>query len=308
MRNFIFFILITVFTVNLSFSQNRFKFSSRSFRQERHRIFISIGATNFLGDFGGANMIGSPRGSLRDFDIQAVKPAFQIGYSYRMSKFLSSRTAFTYSWLSGNDAYTKEPFRQNRNLNFRTPVYDLSSVIEIIWEIKQKGHQYYLKGVKGWKNYRYATYIYGGVALNYFNSKGKYEGVWHALRPLSTEGQGLIPSRKKVSPIQFTIPLGVGVKVRISRTIEIGIEYNARIGFTDYIDDVSTTYFDKNALLQAKGQLAVDMSDPSLNNIPGATAAGQQRGDPRDRDSYLAVMVSMYYTIGKGFIPRLRNR
>ncbi len=282
-------------------------FQSRSFKRERHRIFLSIGATNFLGDLGGANMIGSERGSLRDFDVQSIKPAFQIGYTYRMSKFFSSRTAFTYAWLSGNDAYTTEPFRQNRNLNFRTPIYDLSSVIEVIWEIKRKGHQYYLKGVKGWTNYRYATYIYGGVALNYFNSKGKYNGQWHALRPLSTEGEGLIATRKKYSPVQFTIPLGVGVKVRVSRTIEIGLEYTARIGFTDYIDDVSTTYFDPNALLAAKGQLAVDMADPSLNNIPGATVAGQQRGDPRDRDSYLAVMVTMYYTVGKGFTPKLRN-
>jgi hypothetical protein len=287
-------------------------FQSRSFRKERHRIFLSIGATNFLGDLGGANRIGSPPGSLRDFNVEAIKPAFQIGYSYRMSRIFSSRTAFTYAWLSGNDAYTKEPFRQNRNLNFRTPIYDLSSVIEILWEIKRKGHQYYLKGVRGWTNYRYATYIYGGVALNYFNSKGKYGDKWYALRPLSTEGEGLIPTRKKYSPIQFTIPLGVGVKVRVSRVLEMGIEYTARICFTDYIDDVSTTYFDPVALQKEKGDIAALIANPALNKNPGdplytSTLAGQQRGDPKNKDSYLAVMVTMYYTIGKSFIPRLRN-
>jgi hypothetical protein len=317
MRFFYIFFLLFFLSTELSFSQNKFLFSSRSFRRERHRIFLSVGATNFLGDLGGANRIGSPPGSLRDFDVQAIKPAFQIGYSYRMSRIFSSRTAFTYAWLSGNDAYTKEPYRQNRNLNFRTPIYDLSSVIEILWEIKRKGHQYYLKGVRGWTNYRFTTYIYGGVALNYFRSKGKsiVDNKWYALRPLSTEGQGLIATRKKYSPIQFTIPLGVGCKVRVSRVLEIGIEYTARIGFTDYIDDVSTTYFDENALLQEKGQIAVDMANQSLTkDAPDnqtmswrTTAPGQQRGDYKDKDSYLAVMVSMYYTIGKSFIPRLRN-
>jgi hypothetical protein len=170
-------------------------FQSRSFRKERHRIFLSVGATNFLGDLGGANQIGSEKFSLRDFDIEAIKPAFQVGYEYRMSNMLASKSAFTYAWLSGNDAYTKEPWRQNRNLNFRTPVYELSSVIEVIWEIKRKGHQYFLRGVRGWTNYRFCTYIYGGVALNYFNSKGKYGDKWYALRPLSTEGEGLVPSR-----------------------------------------------------------------------------------------------------------------
>jgi hypothetical protein len=282
---------------------------------------LSVGATNFLGDLGGANRIGSPPGSLRDFDVQAIKPAFQIGYVYRMSRIFSSRTAFTYAWLSGNDAFTREPYRQNRNLNFRTPIYDLSSVIEILWEIKRKGHQYYLKGVRGWTNYRFTTYIYGGVALNYFRSKGKsiVDNKWYALRPLSTEGQGLVATRKKYSPIQFSIPLAVGCRVRVSRVLEIGIEYNARICFTDYIDDVSTTYFDPNALLKEKGQIAVDMANQSPTKYldlgqPDShtlnwrtTAASQQRGDYKDKDSYLAVMVTMYYTIGKSFIPRLRN-
>jgi hypothetical protein len=308
MRRLFTIILLIIFASNISEAQSKLAFQNRSYRKERHRIFISIGATNFLGDLGGANKIGSGPFSLRDFDVQSIKPAFQLGYSYRISKFLSSRSAFTYAQLSGNDAYTTEPFRQNRNLNFRTPIYDLSSVIEFIWEVKRPGHQYYLKGVKGWKNYRYAPYIYGGLALMYFDSKGKYGDAWHALRPLSTEGEGLVATRKKYSPIQFTIPIGVGIRVKVARSIEIGIEYTARICFTDYIDDCSTTYFDPNALMQAKGPLAVEMANPNLGNIPGATNAGEQRGDPHDRDSFLAVMISMYYTIGKGFSPRLRNR
>lgn len=320
MRKISIFILLTIFTLSMSFSQNKFIFQNRSFNKERHRIFLSIGATNFLGDLGGANQIGSPKFSLRDFDVQAIKPAFQIGYTYRMSKMFASRSALTYAWLSGNDAFTKETFRENRNLNFRTPVYELSSVIELIWEVNRKGHQYVLRGVKGWTNYRFSTYIYGGLALNYFNSKGKLGDKWYALRPLSTEGQGLVPTRKKYSPVQFTIPVGIGVKIRVSRMIEMGIEYTARIGFTDYIDDVSTTYFDPNALLKEKGQIAVDLANPSPTKDPieypgqftqppnsQTTAAGQQRGDFRDNDSYLAVMISMYYTIGKGFGTRFRN-
>lgn len=313
MKKRIVFFLVLLILSEFSYSQNKFRFSSRSFRNERHRIFLSVGATNFLGDLGGANQIGSPPFNLRDFDVQAIKPAFQLGYEYRMSRIFSSRTAFTYAWLSGNDAYTTEPFRQNRNLNFRTPVYELSSVIQIVWEVQRKGHQYYLRGVKGWRNYRYASYIYAGLALNYFNSKGKYGDQWYSLRPLCTEGQGMVASRKKYSPVQFTLPVGIGMKVRVSRFIEIGIEYNLRIGFSDYIDDVSTTYFDENALYQAKGQIAVDLANPALDSNPGdplynATRPGQQRGDPKDKDSYMAVMVSLYYTIGKGFIPRIRNR
>ena len=277
-------------------------FKRHSVKRERHRIFLSIGATNFLGDLGGANKIGSGPGSLRDFNGRALKPAFQLGYMYRISKVFSLRNAFTYAWLSGNDAYTKEPFRQNRNLNFRTPVYDLSSVIEAGWDINSdysQGQHYTLKGIKGGKNISVTPYVYAGLAINYFNSKGKLNGAWYALRPLSTEGEGLISTRKKYSLIQFTIPIGVGVRVKLTKSIEVGIEYSGRIGFTDYIDDVSTTYFDKNALSLSKGETAVLLADPSLNNFSGATLPGQQRGNPRNNDSWLSVMLSMYYTLGK---------
>ena len=271
---------------------------------ERHRLFISIGANNFLGDLGGANYIGSGPFSIRDFDVQSIKPSFQIGYYYRISQFFASRNAFSYFWLSGNDALTKELYRQNRNLNFRSPVYDLSSAFEFVFEYKRKGHHYYLKGINGWKNIRYSSYLYAGVAFSYFRSQGKINGSWYALRPLCTEGEGLVSTRKKYSPLQFSIPLGVGIKVRLSRTIEVSLEYTTRITFTDYLDDVSTTYFDENALLSHGGQLAVNLANPALQKDPSdplysSTRPGQQRGDLRNKDSYMAVLLTMYYSFEK---------
>jgi hypothetical protein len=61
-----------------------------------------------------------------------------------------------------------------------------------------------------------------------------------------------------------------------------------------------------------KGDIAAEIANPALQKSPTdplyrSTIAGQQRGDSRDKDSYLAVMVSLYYTVGKGFVPRLRN-
>ncbi len=310
MRKLIILILLAVCSINVTYSQ-KYIFKRHSVKKERHRIFLSIGATNFLGDLGGANKIGSNKGSLRDFDAQALKPGFQFGYMYRISKAFSWRSAFTYAWLSGNDVNTKEPFRQNRNLNFRTAIYDLSTVFEAAWDINSdysQGHQFSLKGIKGGRNISVTPYAYAGIAVNYFNPKGNYNGQWYALQPLCTEGEGLVPTRKKYSLVQITIPIGAGVRVKLTKSIEVGIEYSGRIGFTDYIDDVSTTYFDKNALSVLKGETAALLANPTLNNIPGATDAGQQRGNPRNNDSWLTVMVSMYYTLGRSNSPHHRRR
>lgn len=319
MKKIFIFLLLLVF-ITASSSAQRARYGRKDWQREKHKFYCALGASEFYGDLGGLNKIGSEAFSLRDFDIQAVRPAFQFGYLYRFSKFFAWRSSFDYIWLSGNDKWTKETFRSNRNLNFRTPTYGLTTSIVFLYQIqiKQKGHQFYLKGIQGWGNYIITPYVQIGIGGFYFNSKGNYHDSWKKLKPLCTEGQGLVTTRKKYSSIQPNIPLGVGIRFWINKQWEVGLEYSQWITFTDYIDDVSTTYFDKDALIQSKGQIAADMANPSPTALisdpsnPGysplyrSTLPGQQRGDPRDNDHYINLMFTVYYTITKGFTPKRR--
>jgi len=303
--------LLLLITISSVSAQRKYRYKNNAWKNDMHKIYIAAGASNFYGELGGANKIGSTSFSLRDFDIKAVRPSIQIGYLYRFSKYWAWRSSFDYIWLSGNDQWTKETFRNNRNLNFRTPIYGLSSSIVFLYEIQQKGHRYNLKGVKGWRSWVYTPYIQAGIGGFYFNSKGKYNGSWYELRPLCTEGEGLVATRKKYSPVQFSIPMGIGIRVKIAKAWEIGLEYNQWITFTDYIDDVSTTYFDPVALATNKGDLAVNMANPSPNNHPGdplysSTLPGQQRGDPRDHDHFMGLFFTVYYSINERYTPKLR--
>lgn len=305
MKRIIIALSIIVFTISITSAQNKYRYRNQQWKKDKHKIFLSAGASNFYGELGGANKIGSTSFSLRDFDVQTIRPAFQLGYMYRFSKYFASRSSFDYVWLSGNDKWTNEIFRKNRNLNFRTPIYGLSSSIVFLYEIKQKGHQYNLRGVTGWRNWVYTPYIQAGVGAFYFNSKGKYNGSWYKLKPLTTEGEGLVPTRKKYSSFQFTVPLAIGIRVKIAKAWEVGLEYGQWITFTDYIDDASTTYFDPAALLAAHGQNSVNLANPS-NALPASTTAGQQRGDPRDHDHFIGLFFTVYYSIDEGYIPKLR--
>ncbi|HOY32322.1 MAG TPA: DUF6089 family protein [Bacteroidales bacterium] len=298
-------------TSRLFTGQNNSNYKNKSFKKDIHKVYIAVGASNFLGDLGGLNKIGSETFSLRDFDIQAVRPSVMVGYIYRFAEHFAWRSSFDYIWLSGNDKWTLETFRHNRNLNFRTSTYGLSSSIVFLYEIKQKGRKYNLRGVRAWRNLTYTPYIQAGIGGLYFNSKGKYDGSWHSLKPLCTEGQTLVPTRKEYSSFQATVPLGVGLRIKISKEWEIGLEYSQWLTFTDYLDDVSTTYFDENALLQSKGQLAVSMANPAIDDTPGmplynSTRPGQQRGDPRDNDHFIGLFFTVYYSINEGYTPKLR--
>ena len=283
-------------------------------RRRRKEIFFGAGATNFLGDLGGANQIGT--NGLRDFDFPAIRPAFEIGYRYRTSKETAIRGRLAYIRLAGNDKYTEEPFRKNRNCNFRSPVVELSAQFEYTIVRERPGHIYNLRGIQGLRNLQITSYLFIGVGGIYFNPRGKYiDDKWYSLRPLSTEGEGMVPTRKKYSQIQIVIPVGIGFKYALNKDWSVGIEYGMRKTFTDYIDDVSKTYFDPNYLEQQKGTMAKYFSNPTNRSLPPdignwekTTAPGQQRGDVKDKDAYMVAFITFYYKVKKGQfkLPKFR--
>ncbi|NTW34189.1 MAG: hypothetical protein HGB12_16490, partial [Bacteroidetes bacterium] len=266
---------------------------------KRKEVLFGTGATNFFGDLGGANQIGT--NGIRDFDFKAIRPAFMIGYKYRTTKETAIKFNFTYARLSGSDKYTKEPYRNNRNCNFRTPVYELSTQFEYAIIRERPSHIYNLKGISGWKYLQITSYFFAGVGVMHFNPKGEWNGQWYALQPLHTEGQGLVPTRPNYSLFQLVIPFGVGFKYALSKEWSVGLEYGIRKTFTDYIDDVSTTYFDPDALYNNYGPTSVHFGNPTNGTLDAnATGGGQQRGNVKNDDSYMFAIVSFYYKIPRG--------
>ena len=101
------------------------------------------------------------------------------------------------------------------------------------------------------------------------------------------------------------IPVGIGFKYTLDRSWGVGLELGIRKTFTDYIDDVSTTYFDF-ANYSGADPLSAQLSDRSNGSDPNITAPGAQRGDPRENDSYMFAIFSLNYklTNGRGNLPR----
>jgi hypothetical protein len=149
-------------------------------------------------------------------------------------------------------------------------------------------------------------YIFVGVAGFYHNPKGKdANGDWHSIRKMNTEGQDIIATRKPFSPFGLAIPYGFGFRRALDKRWMIGIEYGQRKTFTDYMDGVSTTYFDNDAILADKGPNAAFLADPNLGTNEHYVA-GQQRGDPTDKDSYGFLTLTVSYKLKTGRDGRVR--
>lgn len=262
-------------------AQSRFK----SYRNEVH---IGIGVSNFLGELGGANQIGTD--GFRDLELLETRLAFAVGLRHRMSERFSINPTFSYGRLSGDDDLTLEFFRRYRNLNFKTNIYELSCNLEIAIIKDKTGARYRLKGVRGHKAYELSMYGFLGFGGFYFNPKGEYQDKWVELQPLRTENI-------RYNRLQFVVPVGVGIKYGIDRRWSVGFQYGLRKTFTDYIDDVSTVYADPDILRSNYGELSAYMANKSNGDFPYITAVGEQRGDPTDKDSYMFAIFNLNYKI-----------
>ncbi len=298
-------VLVCFMLVGMYASSQKYNARANAWKRDRHSIGFGLGAANFLGELGGKDEIGSD--FLNDFEWSQTRPAIQVNYKYRLGKFAYARSQLSFAYVAGSDATTEEIFRRNRNLHFRSTVTELAAMLEVSILDKSRSNMYdrnISQGtLAGWS-------IYGllGIGVTHFNAKANFNGDWYALRQFGTEGQLQEGGPKKYGLFTAVIPMGLGIRYELNREWTLGLEVAHRITFTDYMDDVSTVYFDNDVISSNQGELAAFFADPSLGyridengqQIPmNSTFPGAQRGDPADNDSYMFAHLTAQYKINK---------
>jgi hypothetical protein len=274
-----------------AFSQVRNKY--------KYEFIGGIGPTGFLGDLGGADQNGSH--FIKDYNFNSTRFNVNAGVRYRNNKSpFAFKGMLTYAMVSGNDALTKDFIRHNRNLNFRSPIVELSAQVEYYFLNEKTKSLYSIAGLKSKKKKRkFAPYLFAGIGAFYYNPREKLNGEWYSVRKYHVEGQGLPGGPKQFSNFNVAIPFGLGFRYTLNKRWSIGAEFGYRKTFTDYIDGVSGKYYNKAVLLQAYGPTAVALADPNLGLISGATNAGQERGNPKYKDSYMFFSINVGYKFTK---------
>ncbi len=254
-----FFVLIFILFGNASIAQNL-------------HLVLSGGLMNYQGDL-----------QARRFTFEQSHPYFGIGAYYELSEKLFIRTSIINGKLSADDKISK--LNSNRNLSFSSPVIEF-----------QLGLEYDLLN----SNVHTITpYIYAALAGFHFNpSAVDARGNKVYLQPLGTEGQGF-GGRKKYSLTELAIPFGGGIKIAVNDDVFIRFDFGLRKLFTDYLDDVSTVYIDKNDLLANNGQQAVDLAFRAAEINPALQypVQGAVRGNPKSKDFYYTGCVAISFRI-----------
>lgn len=239
--------------------------------------------------FGG---LANYQGELQDagYTFSQAKPAFALGGNIELTHKLYLRGLVTIGSIQGADRYSSSLTKRQRNLSFGSKIYDGSAtVVYDVFDVLEK---------------RYTPYVFAGVSVFHFSPYTNDSlGVKRWLQPTATEGQGLaeFPDRKPYSLNQISIPFGAGIKFAVNERVTLGWEFRFNKTFTDYIDDVSTTYVDPAILRKGRyGDMIVSLAyrgDELKNGDPNYPAAGTARGNPKTKDWYYFSGITLTYRL-----------
>lgn len=157
---------------------------------------------------------------------------FAIGLhaSRLLSSSVSVRAHFLRTGLRGDDAlYSNPEYRQQRNLNFRTPVTEFTG--QLLWN--PLGTNYADKG--------FAPYLFAGAGLSFLRIRRDWSGLNAAYFDESSSlFSGLAIDTARSAPrIIPVIPVGAGINYFLNSRLGLNAETSYRLGYTDYLDGFS---------------------------------------------------------------------
>lgn len=222
---------------------------------------------------------------------------------YNLNDHFSLKGNVFYGTISGADSMAERQSMKDRNLSFKSGLFEFAALIE--WNL------WAFDPMETDKKKAFTPFAFVGGAVYKYNPRAYYIDPnsdfkgWVELQPIGTEGQGTtqFQDRKKYNLTQFSIPMGGGFKVRLTRGWTLAMEYGMRKTFNDYLDDVSMTYVEPGVLTAAYGvesfsaALADRSIDGEVKEYDPLTFTGPGRGNPKTKDWYAYGGITITYTI-----------
>ena len=256
-----------------------------SFAQSRE-MGVMLGLMNYKGDL-----------HQQTYDTKNNLPGLGFIYRRSYSNHWAFKAALSYGHIKADDSQSEDPFCKNRNLNFKSSIFEGTGQFEFNFFPYQTANPSTIA----------TPYLSVGLSVFRFNPKAYYNGSYVALQPLGTEGQGTSanPDKGLYKRTGVAFVFGGGVKWKIGRRWGVTLESVVRKTYTDYLDDVSGVYADPNAIRVEYGKTAYYLSDRSIIKNPKGNI-GRQRGDNTNRDWYTFTGIQFTYTLSKHYIDQCR--
>jgi hypothetical protein len=265
------------FFKKLVFALPAFMLSSGLWAQPGYRVFDFVDPSLKTFTVSGQLGVASYFGDLCPTEdcYTKVNRSAGIGVNLRMNDYFFFNFNALHYRISGSDALSGNESRLRRNLSFRADNYEFSLVGNFEF-LNYNTFRYLTR-----KEFPISVFSFIGFGITTNNPEALYKGNYVKLRPLMTEQV----SYSAVAPV---IPFGLGVGYKLNDKFSFSFTSGYRYCFSDYLDDISTSYADQNSF-----------SDPVAFALQYRGPAGKTgtRGNPKSKDGYFIMSVKAEYKI-----------
>jgi len=231
-------------------------------------VGIGLGTTNYYGDLNNTDQ------------VLKFNPNIAVNVEYPVSSRVNIRLEVMHYQIEGDDQELEGGDlggRRERNLSFRSNNFEINTVG--VFSLFSDNIKYYQRS-------KFNPYAVLGIGVTTVNPKALYEGEWHKLRGLMTEGEDYAGAA-------LVIPFGAGVKFKVTNEFNMALEAVYRVTFTDYMDDVSNVYVPQSNF--AGDPIAAALADRRPEIGLPQRPAGAIRGGPDSNDGYLILSIKGTY-------------
>lgn len=250
---------------------------SKNKKRSNVSLLAGAGVANYFGDLVQYNRFFSQAGY-----------AFSAGVSYTFTNHLGAVIEAGMQMVKAADRNNSGIQYKERNLSFKSTVYDLSGMVEL--------------SLLNMKKYPFTPYLQAGAGIMFFNPYANdASGKRQYLRELGTEGQGLAayPSRKIYNKNAVIFPAGFGFKYAAGKKMILQLDFIYKFTRTDYLDDVSLDSYPDKALLDAKNPTTAKFTWRG-NEVGGQAYPANlslPRGNPHNKDGYYSTRFKIAFKL-----------
>ncbi len=234
-------VLLTFLLPLCVFSQNNLQTEEMKESSGEWSAGLFVGYSNYLGD------LVEPT-----FTFDESNPAFGLFVKNQLSHRFGLRASLLYGTLSGSDAnYDRNPLR---GASFESSLVELAVRGEYDFR-KKKNYDYQEGNTEFTKSGAYqkkiVPYIFLGLGTAITNPVVTFDDP---SRPGNADDLNA-----DYSKTHLAIPIGVGLRIDLSRKMYMALEWGERLSFTDYLDGISISGSDDYNDVYAMGGISLGM-------------------------------------------------
>lgn len=264
-----------------------------SLKAQRHELGISLGMPNLIADIGKTNYIQPVPEA---FTLKYMPISIGALYRYNLDNRQSVRLNLSYNKVRFDDTDAREDYRRARGIRNENNYLIEAALL----------YEYYFFDINSEQYSGISPYIFGGVAAYGFSDR-KYtinnqlyrDQDGNVIEPSDAEDFETLTSYKGSTKFRFSIPFGVGLKIKYKYNWIFSFEVGARYTGYDNLDYSNeeakkfTVNINDNLLYDSP---YVEVLNKRVQNEIGKRQTGNTINN---KDWYVITSIGIAYTFGR---------